>query len=101
MTRLSTVTCPACGHTGKPRVHGEGPVLLAFLPVVGHAIAAKDLAMAKLHCLKCDEPFTRFSVRKGLGESSRRNEHGEIGGRGIEGPAGSITPPFPRLPVRS
>jgi hypothetical protein len=58
ITRLSTVTCPDCGHTGKPQVKGEGHALLMFIPVVGDVIAAKDALSAKLHCAGCGLRFT-------------------------------------------
>jgi len=64
ITRLSTITCPECGHVGKPKVKGEGPVLLTFIPFLGKAIAAKDAAMAELNCAKCDAPFTESHAKK-------------------------------------
>lgn len=58
LTRLSIVTCPACGHEGRPNVKGEGAGILQAIPVVGNVFAAKDFALATLHCEKCSHPFT-------------------------------------------
>lgn len=78
---LNEISCPACGHVGKPIAKQPGGMtadVAEHVRGLGAAISAARAAATTLHCANCDAVLNTSMIDKG--KNAAKQARGRIAG---------------------